>query len=68
MWRDHLTEIIVTSVLFLTVSVIGFVAARWRRPDNLAHLDEWGLGGRSFSLPPTAAQLRSSGTKAIPPM
>ncbi|HKS99907.1 MAG TPA: sodium:solute symporter [Rugosimonospora sp.] len=27
---------------------MGFVAARWRRPDNMAHLDEWGLGGRSF--------------------
>ncbi len=27
---------------------MGFVAARWRRPDNLLHLDEWGLGGRSF--------------------
>jgi SSS family solute:Na+ symporter len=24
------------------------VAARWRRPDTLAHLDEWGLGGRNF--------------------
>ena len=29
-------------------TVLGFVAARWRRPDNLAHLDEWGLGGRNF--------------------
>jgi SSS family solute:Na+ symporter len=46
--RDHLTEIIVAAVIFLAVSVIGFVAARWRRPDNMAHLDEWGLGGRSF--------------------
>jgi SSS family solute:Na+ symporter len=27
---------------------MGFVASRWRRADNLAHLDEWGLGGRSF--------------------
>jgi SSS family solute:Na+ symporter len=48
MWRDHLTEIIVCGALFLLVSGMGFVAARWRRPDNLAHLDEWGLGGRSF--------------------
>ncbi|GAA4228505.1 sodium:solute symporter [Streptosporangium album] len=45
---EHLTEIIVFSVLFLLVSGMGFVAARWRRPDNLATLDEWGLGGRSF--------------------
>jgi solute:Na+ symporter, SSS family len=33
--------------LFLLVTVLGFVAARWRRAD-LAHLNEWGLGGRSF--------------------
>ncbi|WP_051752595.1 monocarboxylate uptake permease MctP [Streptosporangium amethystogenes] len=44
----HLTEIIVFTVLFLLVSGMGFVAARWRRPDSLASLDEWGLGGRSF--------------------
>ncbi|PGH42103.1 solute:Na+ symporter, SSS family [Micromonospora sediminicola] len=48
MWRDHLTEIIVFSLLFLLVSAMGFVAARWRRPQDMAHLDEWGLGGRSF--------------------
>ena len=45
---DHITEIIVFSFLFLLVSGMGFVAARWRRPDNMEHLDEWGLGGRSF--------------------
>lgn len=45
---EHLTEIIIFSVLFLLVSGMGFVAARWRRPDNLATLDEWGLGGRNF--------------------
>ncbi|WP_405551110.1 monocarboxylate uptake permease MctP [Streptomyces sp. NBC_01171] len=33
---------------FLAVTVMGFLAARWRRPDNEASLDEWGLGGRSF--------------------
>ncbi|MBP2704138.1 sodium:solute symporter [Microbispora sp. RL4-1S] len=27
---------------------MGFVASRWRRPDNLDTLHEWGLGGRSF--------------------
>ena len=32
----------------LLVTVLGFVAARWRRPDTMAHLDEWGLGGRKF--------------------
>ncbi|SBT45355.1 monocarboxylate uptake permease MctP [Micromonospora auratinigra] len=48
MWRDHLTEIIVFSILFLLVSAMGFVAARWRAPRDMAHLDEWGLGGRNF--------------------
>ncbi|WP_067825347.1 monocarboxylate uptake permease MctP [Actinomadura kijaniata] len=36
-------------VLFLAaVTVVGFLAARWRRGQTLMHLDEWGLGGRSF--------------------
>jgi solute:Na+ symporter, SSS family len=33
---------------FLLVTVLGFAAARWRRAADLDHLDEWGLGGRSF--------------------
>ena len=33
---------------FLLVTVMGFLAARWRRAPDLASLDEWGLGGRSF--------------------
>src|SRR3954469_4196565 len=45
---NHVTEIVVFTILFLGVSALGFVAARWRRPENLAHLDEWGLGGRNF--------------------
>jgi SSS family solute:Na+ symporter len=45
---DHITEIIIFAVLFLLVSGMGFVAARWRAPKDMAHLDEWGLGGRSF--------------------
>ncbi|KXK59155.1 sodium:solute symporter [Micromonospora rosaria] len=48
MWRDHLTEIIIFTTLFLLVSGMGFVASRWRAPKDMAHLDEWGLGGRSF--------------------
>src|SRR5690242_16265880 len=32
---------------FAFVAIIGFVASRWRRA-KLDHLDEWGLGGRSF--------------------
>jgi len=38
---------IVCLVLFAFVTVLGFVASRWRRGDlNLIH--EWGLGGRRF--------------------
>src|SRR5512139_1518810 len=48
MWRDHQLEIAICVILFVGVSAVGFVAARWRRPDNLNHLDEWGLGGRNF--------------------
>jgi solute:Na+ symporter, SSS family len=33
---------------FGLVAVMGFAAAHWRRPKTLAHLDEWGLGGRQF--------------------
>ena len=33
---------------FAVVTVMGFVAAKWRRPETLAHIDEWGLGGRQF--------------------
>ncbi len=39
--------IAVFCALFLLVTVLGFVAARWKRGD-LAQLDEWGLGGRRF--------------------
>lgn len=48
MWKDHLTELIIFALLFAGVAVVGFVAARWRRPADMMHLDEWGLGGRSF--------------------
>jgi SSS family solute:Na+ symporter len=34
--------------LFGLVTVLGFVASRWRRAEDLANLDEWGLGGRKF--------------------
>lgn len=33
--------------LFLLITVLGFVAARWRAA-NLDHLEEWGLAGRRF--------------------
>src|ERR671917_1422499 len=42
------TEIIVFTLLFGFVTVLGFVAVRWRAAATLDHLDEWGLGGRRF--------------------
>ncbi len=45
------TELVVFTVLFLVVTVMGFMAARWQRSGSAAdldHLDEWGLGGRRF--------------------
>jgi SSS family solute:Na+ symporter len=44
----NVVELTIVIVLFLVVTVLGFAASRWRRAGNLMHLDEWGLGGRSF--------------------
>jgi solute:Na+ symporter, SSS family len=33
---------------FLTVTLIGFGAARWRPAEDPMRLNEWGLGGRGF--------------------
>ncbi|MGA7323687.1 MAG: sodium:solute symporter family protein [Rhodomicrobium sp.] len=33
---------------FALITIMGFWAARWKRAENHAHLDEWGLGGRQF--------------------
>ena len=41
-------ELTIFLALFLLVTVMGFMAARWRRADSLDTLDEWGLGGRGF--------------------
>ena len=35
-------------LFFALVTVMGFLASRWRRADDAQHLHEWGLGGRSF--------------------
>jgi SSS family solute:Na+ symporter len=45
----HKTALAVFIFLFLLVTVAGFWAARWRRPQAGMHtLEEWGLAGRSF--------------------
>ncbi len=35
-------------LLFGVVTVLGFLATRFRRAESLDSLDEWGLGGRKF--------------------
>jgi SSS family solute:Na+ symporter len=42
------TALSVFLFFFALVTIMGFVAAKWRRPKTLARLDEWGLGGRQF--------------------
>jgi len=43
-----MTTFSIVVVLFVVVTVVGFAAARWRRAEDMLHLNEWGLGGRSF--------------------
>ncbi|WP_322104930.1 monocarboxylate uptake permease MctP [Paraburkholderia sp. J41] len=43
----NITATFVFVLFFIGVTIIGFLAAHWRKGD-LAHLDEWGLGGRRF--------------------
>ncbi|MGD0062942.1 MAG: sodium:solute symporter [Streptosporangiaceae bacterium] len=47
---SHVNAITFTIVviLFLVVTGVGFAAARWRRAEDMMHLNEWGLGGRGF--------------------
>jgi SSS family solute:Na+ symporter len=35
-------------IFFVIVTFGGFLASRWRRPDSMHSLEEWGLGGRGF--------------------
>src|ERR1700690_347640 len=41
------TALIVFVILFGAITILGFVAGRWRKGD-LDLLHEWGLGGRRF--------------------
>ncbi len=42
------TTFTIVVVLFVVVTGVGFAAARWRRTEDMLHLNEWGLGGRGF--------------------
>jgi solute:Na+ symporter, SSS family len=41
-------QLTVFLAIFGAVTMLGFAAARWRRPDSIHSLEEWGLGGRAF--------------------
>lgn len=43
----HWTAWSVFAFFFALVTVLGFIASRWKKAD-LNHLHEWGLGGRRF--------------------
>ncbi|HEY7623256.1 MAG TPA: sodium:solute symporter [Solirubrobacteraceae bacterium] len=45
--KTDAVALVVFCLLFGFVTIMGFVAARWRRGD-LSKLHEWGLGGRRF--------------------
>jgi solute:Na+ symporter, SSS family len=45
---DNSVQLTVFLIVFVGVTVMGFAAARWRRPDSIHSLEEWGLGGRAF--------------------
>ncbi|WP_328992103.1 sodium:solute symporter [Kribbella sp. NBC_01245] len=41
-------QLSIVVVIFVGVTVMGFMAAKWRNTGKLESLDEWGLGGRGF--------------------
>ncbi len=43
----NVTEFVIVVVLFAAVSVVGFMASRWRRARHDS-LEEWALAGRGF--------------------
>jgi solute:Na+ symporter, SSS family len=45
---EHQVQLAVFVAVFVIVTVLGFAAARWRRPDLPPDLEQWGLGGRAF--------------------
>jgi SSS family solute:Na+ symporter len=42
------TTFTIVVALFILVTGIGFAASRWRRAQDMMHLNEWGLAGRGF--------------------
>src|SRR6266567_7651195 len=52
-WTDmsgNAVALTIVIIMFVIVTLVGFAAARWRRAEDRLHLNEWGLGGRSFGM------------------
>ncbi len=45
---NHRVELWVCLTLLAGVIALGFAASRWRRPNDIHSLEEWGVGGRAF--------------------
>lgn len=46
--KVNVAELASFSVLLGAVTLLGFIASRWKPGRTMDHLDEWGLGGRKF--------------------
>jgi SSS family solute:Na+ symporter len=46
--NDRNVEVGVFLALMTGLVLLGFGAARWRRPEDPYHLEEWSVGGRAF--------------------
>ena len=46
--QGHQVQLAIFVAMLALITVLGFAAARWRRPDVPYDLEQWGLGGRAF--------------------
>jgi SSS family solute:Na+ symporter len=46
--QAHQVQLAIFVAMLALITVLGFAAARWRRPDVPYDLEQWGLGGRAF--------------------
>jgi len=46
--EGHEVQLAIFVLMLTLITVLGFAAARWRRPNVPYDLEEWGLGGRAF--------------------
>jgi solute:Na+ symporter, SSS family len=46
--HGHQVQLAIFVAMLALITVLGFAAARWRRPNVPYDLEQWGLGGRAF--------------------